>query len=76
MFRYFDKEPTGQIVGLYGHDREDCRLFFDELDFDFIKMTTVEDSPKTMPKVCNCVNATAMLTSYAPSTPAGRRASV
>lgn len=35
---YFDKEPTGQIVGLYGHDREDCRLFFDELDFDFIKI--------------------------------------
>lgn len=35
---FFDKEPTGRGVGLYGHDQADCNLFFKDLDFDFIKI--------------------------------------
>ena len=32
------KDTIGIGVGLYGHDAEDLALFFDELDFDFIKI--------------------------------------
>ena len=32
------KEPGGRGVGLYGHEEEDCRFFFGEMDFDFIKV--------------------------------------
>ncbi len=31
-------DKAGAGSGLYGHDIEDCRLFFGELDFDFIKI--------------------------------------
>ena len=34
----WSNDPSGRGSGLYGHDLEDCRLFFDELDFDFIKV--------------------------------------
>ncbi len=32
------KDSLGIGVGLYGHDKEDMTLFFEELDFDFIKI--------------------------------------
>ncbi len=32
------KDTIGIGVGLYGHDAEDLALYFDELDFDFIKV--------------------------------------
>jgi hypothetical protein len=32
------KDTIGIGVGLYGHEAEDLRLFFDELDFDFLKV--------------------------------------
>ena len=32
------KDEIGIGVGLYGHDAEDMELFFNELDFDFIKV--------------------------------------
>ena len=32
------KDTIGLGVGLYGHDAEDMALFFNELDFDFIKV--------------------------------------
>ena len=32
------KDTIGIGVGLYGHDVEDMELYFDELDFDFIKV--------------------------------------
>lgn len=32
------KDEAGIGVGLYGHDTEDMNLFFNELDFDFIKV--------------------------------------
>ena len=34
----WNNDTLGKGVGLYGHDVEDCRLFFGELDFDFIKI--------------------------------------
>jgi len=35
---FWDKDTIAFNVGLYGHEREDCRLFFSELGFDFIKV--------------------------------------
>ena len=32
------KDEIGRGVGLYGHDAEDMALYFNELDFDFIKV--------------------------------------
>ncbi len=32
------KDPLCMNVGLYGHDRQDVNLFFNEYDFDFIKV--------------------------------------
>lgn len=34
----YDADTIGIGVGLYGHDRQDCDLFFRELGFDFIKV--------------------------------------
>ena len=34
----WDNDKLGCGSGLYGHDLEDCRLFFGELGFDFIKI--------------------------------------
>ena len=34
----YDGDKYGIGAGLYGHDDEDCRLFFNELGFDFIKV--------------------------------------
>ena len=31
-------DALGKGVGLYGHDLEDCRFYFGEMDFDFIKI--------------------------------------
>ena len=33
-----NKYPYGIGTGLYGHEKEDCKLFFDEWDYDFIKI--------------------------------------
>jgi len=33
-----DNDEMGRGSGLYGHDAEDCRFFFGEMDFDFIKI--------------------------------------
>ncbi|MBR4898473.1 MAG: family 78 glycoside hydrolase catalytic domain [Prevotella sp.] len=34
----YDADTIGVGVGLYGHDQQDCDLFFRELGFDFIKV--------------------------------------
>ena len=34
----WDNDVLGIGVGFYGHDEEDARWFFDEMDFDFIKI--------------------------------------
>lgn len=34
----WDNDILGIGVGFYGHDEEDARWFFDEMDFDFIKI--------------------------------------
>ena len=34
----FNGDTIGRGVGLYGHDQQDCDLFFKELGFDFIKV--------------------------------------
>ena len=34
----YDADTIGIGVGLYGHDQQDCDLFFRELGFDFIKV--------------------------------------
>ena len=34
----YDADSIGVGVGLYGHDRQDCDMFFRELGFDFIKV--------------------------------------
>ena len=33
-----NKYVYGLGTGLYGHEKEDCKLFFDEWDYDFIKI--------------------------------------
>ena len=35
---YHGGDTTGEGVGLYGHDQQDCDFFFKELGFDFIKV--------------------------------------
>lgn len=35
---FWDKDTLGRNVGLYGHEETDCRMLFDELGFDFIKV--------------------------------------
>ncbi len=35
---FWDKDTAGVGVGLYGHEQQDARLFFDSLRFDFIKI--------------------------------------
>ena len=35
---WYDKDSIAEGVGLYGHDRQDCDMFFRELGFDFIKV--------------------------------------
>lgn len=34
----YDADSIGVGVGLYGHDQQDCDMFFRELGFDFIKV--------------------------------------
>lgn len=35
---FWDKDSVGRGVGLYGNEAADCKLFFDSLGFDFIKV--------------------------------------
>lgn len=35
---YWDKDSIARNVGLLGHERQDCDMFFNELGFDFIKV--------------------------------------
>lgn len=42
---YFGGDTIGVGVGLWGHDMEDCKLFFHDLDFDFIKIDFCGGSP-------------------------------
>ncbi len=35
---FWDKDTIALDVGLYGHERDDCNLFFNTLGFDFIKV--------------------------------------
>lgn len=35
---YFDNDPNGIGVGLYGHEKQDAHLFFNQCGFDFIKI--------------------------------------
>ncbi len=34
----FDNDKSGVGAGLYGHDAADCKLYFNDLGFDFIKV--------------------------------------
>lgn len=34
----YDKDPNGFGVGMYGHIKQDCHLFFNEWNFDFLKV--------------------------------------
>ena len=34
----WSNDPAGVGAGMYGHEVEDCRFFFGEMDFDFIKV--------------------------------------
>lgn len=42
---YFGGDTIGIGVGLYGHDEEDTKLFFNDLNFDFIKVDFCGGSP-------------------------------
>ena len=42
---YFGGDTIGVGVGLMGHDKADCKLFFKDLDFDFIKIDFCGGSP-------------------------------
>ena len=42
---YFGGDTIGVGVGLWGHDKADCQLFFRDLDFDFIKIDFCGGSP-------------------------------
>ena len=42
----WDNDVLGVKVGFYGHDDEDARYYFDELDFDFIKVDFGGGTPK------------------------------
>ena len=33
-----NRQPWGVGVGLYGHEEQDCQLYFSDWDFDFIKV--------------------------------------
>lgn len=35
---WYDKDSIAVGVGLYGHEQQDCNMFFNELGFDFIKV--------------------------------------
>lgn len=35
---YWGKDSIADNVGLYGHDQQDCDMFFKEMGFDFIKV--------------------------------------
>jgi len=35
---WYDKDSIAEGVGLYGHDQQDCDMYFRELGFDFIKI--------------------------------------
>lgn len=35
---YWGNDSIADMVGLYGHDQQDCDMFFKELGFDFIKV--------------------------------------
>ncbi|MCQ2229044.1 MAG: alpha-galactosidase [Bacteroidales bacterium] len=35
---YWGKDSIADYVGLYGHDQQDCDMFFKEMGFDFIKV--------------------------------------
>lgn len=41
----YDADTIGVNVGLYGHDRQDCDMFFRELGFDFIKVDYCGGTP-------------------------------
>ncbi len=34
----YDKDPNGFGVGIYGHIKQDCNLFFNEWNYDFLKV--------------------------------------
>lgn len=43
---FWDNDTIARGVGLYRHDREDCRLYFSELGFDFIKVDFCGGDPR------------------------------
>lgn len=43
---FWDNDTIARGVGLYGHDREDCILYFSELGFDFIKVDFCGGDPR------------------------------
>lgn len=43
---YWDNDSAGRGVGLYGHDHEDCHVFFDSIGFDFIKVDFCGGDPR------------------------------
>lgn len=43
---FWDKDSIARGVGLYGHDAQDCRLYFRDLGFDFIKVDFCGGDPR------------------------------
>ena len=42
---YHGGDKTGEGVGLYQHDQQDCDMFFKDLGFDFIRWTSAVATP-------------------------------
>lgn len=43
---FWDKDSIARGVGLYGHDAQDCGLYFRDLGFDFIKVDFCGGDPR------------------------------
>jgi len=60
----WNKDGFGCNSGFYGHDSDDCRLYFNELEFDFIKVDYCGgkrmglDERKRYTEIANAIRAT------------------
>lgn len=59
----WDNDPNGVGVGLYGHEKQDAELFFNEWGFDFVKIDYCGagqqldlDEEKRYTEICSTIN--------------------
>lgn len=52
---FWDNDTIAENVGLYGHEVQDCKLLFDSIGFDRIKVDFAGEIPPKMPKVYRCL---------------------